>query len=161
MPVPFRRAALLAALAVVVAAPARAQTADSIPRDSTKVAVIRQLLVQTHAGDQAILAMETSLPMQRAANPRIPAIFWDRLLAEARAHRGELEDMVITVYDRHFTTDELRQLLAFYQTPIGKKLLEAQPAIVRESMEAGQQWGMVIGRRVGAQLDAEGVRMAP
>jgi uncharacterized protein len=155
----LRRILLLAALAVAV--PAFAQTADSLPRDSVKIALIRQILAETHAGDQAMVAIETSLPMQRAANPRIPAVFWDRMLTETRAHRGDLETAVVAVYDRHFTADELRGLLAFYRTPTGRKLLQEQPAIIRESMEAGQQWGMEIGRRIGAQLDAEGVRAAP
>jgi hypothetical protein len=129
--------------------------------DSAKAALIRQLLARTQAADQAIAMMEASLPSQRQSNPRIPAVFWDRFMAEARARRGELVDMIGLVYDRHFTSEELQQLLDFYDTPIGRKLLAAQPAIAQESVEAGQQWGQRIGSAIGAQLAAEGVVVSP
>jgi uncharacterized protein len=124
--------------------------------DSVKAALIRQLLARTGAADQAIAAMEAMLPAQRAANPQIPAVFWDRFLAAARDRRGELVELIVPVYDRHFTTDELRQLVAFYETTLGQKLLAAQPAIARESIEAGQQWGARIGEEVAAKLQFEG-----
>lgn len=131
------------------------------PRDSGKAALIRQLLVRTQAADQAIALMEASLPAQRLSNPRIPAVFWDRFIAEARARRGELVDMMSVVYERHFTTEEIRHLLDFYDTPLGRKLLAAQPKIAQESVEAGQQWGQRIGSAIGAQLAAEGVVISP
>ena len=130
-------------------------------RDSAKAALLRQLLVRTQAVDQAIALMEATLPAQRQSNPRIPAVFWDRFIAEARARRGELADMISVVYDRHFTTEEVRQLLEFYDTPIGRKLLVAQPTIVQQSAQAGQQWGQRVGAAIGAQLAAEGVVITP
>jgi hypothetical protein len=130
-------------------------------RDTAKVTLIRQLLNEVHAVDMAVTAMETSLPAQRAANPRIPAVFWDRFAALARSRAPQLGDVLLVVYDRHFSTDELRQLLAFYRSPIGRKLLDAQPGILRESMAAGQEWGQKVGAEVADQLAAEGIRIQP
>lgn len=128
-------------------------------RDSVKWALLQELLLQTRAVDQAMTAMETTVPVQRAANPEIPAVFWDRFLALARKQRAELGDMIAAVYDRHFTTDEVREMLAFYQTPIGRKLLVALPTVMQESMAAGQTWGQQLGLAVATQLDAEGIRI--
>jgi hypothetical protein len=36
------------------------------------------------------------------------------------------------IYARHFTTDELHQLLAFYKTPLGDKTLTEMPKIMGE-----------------------------
>jgi hypothetical protein len=36
------------------------------------------------------------------------------------------EEAIIPVYMKHFTGDELRDLLRFYETPVGSKLLETQ-----------------------------------
>lgn len=156
----LRRIPVLLSL-LLLAAPvlARAQGTDTLPSDSAKVAVIRELLAQSHAVDRALSVMEQSIPAQRAANPRIPAVFWDRFMEVAQARRAELQDMMIVVYDRHFSTDELRQLLAFYQTPIGQKMLQVQPVLLRESMQAGQQWGQRIGAEVGEELAKEGIRL--
>jgi hypothetical protein len=159
-----RPALLLSLAATITIAPdarGQSQTATATGRDSSKALLVRQLLREIHAVDMSVTAMEASLPAQRAANPRIPAVFWDRFAALARARAPQLEDVLATVYDHHFTADELRQLLAFYRSPIGRKMLEEQPGILRESMAAGQQWGQKVGAEVGEQLAAEGVRIQP
>jgi hypothetical protein len=149
-----------AIMTIAFSARARTQTlAGEAPRDSTKVALIRQLLDETHAVDLAVTAMETSLPAQRAANPRIPAVFWDRLLALVQARRDTLANLFVEIYDRHFSSAELQQMLAFYLSPVGRKLLGEQPAIVRESIIAGQAWGAQLGEEVGRQLAKEGVQV--
>lgn len=132
-----------------------------VVRDSVKAGLIHQLLSEVHATDQAILAMEANLPALRAASPRIPEVFWTRFMAQAKTHRGELEEMIAPIYDRHFSTSDLRELLAFYRTPIGRKFLAAQPALLQESTIAGQEWGRRIGAAVGEQLAAEGIRITP
>lgn len=41
-----------------------------------------------------------------------------------------------------YTHEEVKQLIEFYQTPIGKKMAEKSGVIQEKSMQAGQQWGM-------------------
>lgn len=154
------RSSIAAFLAFGVASSVGAQAAPT-SRDSSKVALIRELLSVTHAVDQSMIAMEAMVPAQKAANPRIPAVFWDRFLAQARARRGELEEAIVVVYERHFSTNEIVQLLAFYRTPIGQKVLSTLPAVLQESVVAGQEWGQRIGAAIGAQLESEGVHIKP
>ena len=118
---------------------ARAQTAS--PPDTAKVRLIRKLVATAHLTDQALQVIEQAIPAQRVANPRIPAEFWDRFLTQARVRRGELEDAYVALYDRNFTTAELRGMIAFYESPIGKRFLEVQPVLMREGMVMGQEWG--------------------
>jgi hypothetical protein len=159
----FRRLTLLVFIALVAPATrayAQAQPqlqpqAIALPTDTAKLALLRQIISQSHAAELAVSAMEASLPAQRAAHPEIPAAFWDRFIALAHARSADLENMIIVIYDKHFSTDELRQLLAFYGTPAGKKLLDAQPTILQESMAAGRDWGQRLGMEVAQQLDAE------
>ena len=156
-----RRSWAFAAIATL-ALPTRTHaqsSAPALPSDSAKVSVIRQLLSETHAVDVAVSAMETSLPAQRAANPRIPAVFWDRMTAAVHKRIGDLENILIVVYDRHFSIEELQQILAFYRSPVGQKLMSEQPALVRESMLAGQEWGGRLGAEVAQQLAAEGIKI--
>lgn len=153
---------LAAFLIVALGARAEAQTpAAQPPRDSAKAALIHQLLNETHAIDLAMTAMETSITAQRTANPRIPGVFWDRFSALAHARRDTLVNMFVEIYDRHFSTEEMKQLLDFYRGPVGKKLLGETPAIARESMLAGQAWGGQLGGEVARQLAAEGIQIPP
>jgi uncharacterized protein len=151
------RLALTIAAATCAFAPpsVRAQTAAS--PDTEKVRLIKQLIADAHLTDQALQVIEQALPAQRAANPRVPAVFWDRFLEQARARRGELEEGYIALYDHNFTTAELRGLIAFYESPIGKRFVEVQPTLTREGMAMGQEWGTRIGADVGRTLSAEGV----
>jgi len=157
------RAALSIAVALCLVVPSQAQgqTPTAAPADSAKLQLIRQLLAKVRVTDQALQAMEQQIPAQRAANPRVPPEFWDRFLEQARARRGELEEGYATLYDRHFSAAEIRQLLAFYDTPVGRRFLEVQPMLMREGIALGQEWGSRIGAEVGRTLSAEGVKTGP
>ncbi len=41
--------------------------------------------------------METALPAQRASNPRIPAVFWDRFAERARSRRSEFVELLVPI----------------------------------------------------------------
>jgi hypothetical protein len=155
-------AGVAASLLLGATSPVQGQNASQpAAHDAAKVVLIRQLLTMTRAADLAMSAIESGIPAQRAANPRIPAVFWDRFLTEAGKRRGDFETMIVTVYERHFSSDEIRQLIAFYQTPIGKKMIAELPAVMQESTEAGRQWGAALGASVASQLESEGVHFTP
>ena len=44
------------------------------------------------------------------------------------------------LYATHFTEQELKDILAFYKSPVGKKLLAQQPNVVEASMKFAQDW---------------------
>lgn len=138
-----------------VFAQATAPSATAPAADSAKLQLIHEVLTQSHVVDLMLQTMEMSAPAQRAANPQIPAEFWDRFLGAVRERRGELESLIVPIYDRHFSTDELRQLLAFYRSPIGQKMLTEQPAIARDAMDAGRVWGQQLGMEIGQKMAAE------
>ena len=157
------RVQIVSVLVAVVALYAGRADAAQAPAadDSEKAQVVHQILDVTRAADQVITVIEAAIPTQRAALPAIPAVFWDRLLEQVRQRRGELIDTMVPVWTSTFSLEELKGLLQFYQTPLGKRLLDAQPVLVREAMAAGQRWGSQIGADIGRQLAAEGVKVGP
>ena len=48
------------------------------------------------------------------------------------------EQAYFPLYDRYFEESELREILAFYRTPTGKKAVSVLPAIVQEGMVVSQ-----------------------
>lgn len=50
-----------------------------------------------------------------------------------------LEQSVYPIYDRAFTEKELADLVAFYKSPTGQKVLVAMPQLMAESMEVAQR----------------------
>ena len=50
--------------------------------------------------------------------------------------KGFVERSLYKVYDKHYTEQDLSELIAFYRTPIGKKVVAVSPLIESETMNA-------------------------
>jgi len=61
------------------------------------------------------------------------------LIHEIFVGSGALAEMMYPIYGKRFSEDELNQLIRFYSTPLGKKLVRELPAITREGIQAGQK----------------------
>lgn len=74
---------------------------------------------------------------------------------------GHLLDDIVPIYARHFSHQDVRDMIAFYETPLGRKTLEVTPKIMQESMQLGQQWALRVmpgvQEKVTARLKAEGL----
>lgn len=45
------------------------------------------------------------------------------------------------IYASYYTCSDIKSLIAFYDTPIGKKSIALGPIMMQESMSAGARWG--------------------
>ena len=45
-----------------------------------------------------------------------------------------VEEIIIPIYDKHFSETELRDLIAFYKTPTGRKSTELMPELMKTAM---------------------------
>lgn len=50
-----------------------------------------------------------------------------------------IQEISLTVYDKHYTLEEIRDLIAFYKTPTGQKSLRLMNPIMSDSMQAMQE----------------------
>ena len=71
-----------------------------------------------------------------------------KLRAEYTPRLAELTTHVATLYAQRFSEPELKQLLTFYQSPVGKKLVDLQPQIVDSSMKYAQDWANKLSDQV-------------
>jgi hypothetical protein len=68
---------------------------------------------------------------------------------------SEMVDATARIYASHFTEQELQQLLAYYQSPIGQKAMVEEPKIVEESMANAGSWGDNLVQEVMASMRTE------
>ena len=54
------------------------------------------------------------------------------------------------LYATRFTEQELKEMLAFYKSPLGKKLIAEEPAFVDRTMSAAQDWAIKLNEEVAA-----------
>lgn len=91
---------------------------------------------------EALAKVEQVLP---GAADAVNRMFRDpALIEEMMAEIGPL-------YARNYTVDELKQLSAFYRTPLGQKMLALSPRLAAESMAVGQK--IVAPRLNGLMLE--------
>jgi hypothetical protein len=125
------------------------------------------------AAAREILAMKKASQMYTLAVPNIVARTKDVLLqnnlnyqkdlnevavivAQSLAGREkEIGDGMAKVYATEFTEQELKDLVTFYKTPLGQKLLSTEPKAIEESMTFMNQWAQGFAEVVNAQFRAE------
>lgn len=68
---------------------------------------------------------------------------------------SELVDQTARIYASQFTEQELKQLLAFYQSPVGRKALAVEPKVLEQSMAQAGTWGDNLSQEVIASMREE------
>ena len=63
---------------------------------------------------------------------------------DAPAQQAKLLDRLVPIYLNRFSEMEVRQLIAFYSTPVGRKWTATLPLINSEVAQAGQAWATEI-----------------
>ena len=66
---------------------------------------------------------------------------------------GSLIELLVPVYQKHFTVEDLKDAIQMYKTPIGKKISEKTPIIAQETMQASMQWGMELSQNMQKYLE--------
>lgn len=63
-----------------------------------------------------------------------------QLRTEYQPRIAEMTNEIVRLYAQRFTEQELKEAVAFYKTPAGKKILTEEPKILDESYARIQQW---------------------
>jgi hypothetical protein len=78
------------------------------------------------------------------------------IIAQSLAGREkEIGEQMAKIYASDFTEQELKDLNAFYKTPVGQKLLVQEPKSVQASMAYMQQWAQNFNETVLAEFRSE------
>ena len=67
----------------------------------------------------------------------------------------EITDGMAQMYASEFTEQELKDLVNFYKTPLGAKLLTAEPRAIQNSMAYMNQWAQNFAEIVNGQFRTE------
>jgi hypothetical protein len=121
---------------------------------ATKEQNIRKLLAMTDAKGIFMRSIESQVAMMKKTGSQVPAKFWDEMLKEIDA--GKFIEYLIPIYDKHFSDEELKSIIAFYETPAGRKLISTLPEVMAESAVAGEKYGRIVATKVVEKMKAEG-----
>ena len=138
---------LLLAITVCSLSPARA---DVSPEKRAQI----EKLLQLTGTERLMGQMENQLIASfRAQMPQVPEAFWTKF--QQKMNTREMLDLIIPVYDKYYTLDDLKAVNAFYQTPVGQKVLSTLPQVMQETMKIGQEWGEKKGEEAAREAEQE------
>lgn len=156
----MRLPTLLFALAFVFATPAMAQA----PKPVDPAALAQAKAVLEKSGSAAIGQQVASalLNAQKArleqANPGKTTEINEvvgLMQAEFAKQLPPMIDAIAAIYAQYFTTEELTQLSAFYDSPVGRKMIKEMPQIMSETMTVAQTFAQKIAMEVMVKLQPE------
>jgi hypothetical protein len=156
---------LLVGLSLVVAVPAPGQTpnaqagsaAGEKKIDPAKERSIRKLIELTRATQTMLDGMRVGLDAQKKAQPNIPDVFWEEFIKRATTNIDEFVTVLVGIHDRNYTKEQIDQMVAFFETPVGRMMAEKQPAVALETVSAAERWGMKMGMQVMMELTEKGL----
>jgi hypothetical protein len=149
------------ALGVAISGNAQAQTA---PKPASPAAI---------AAAKEILSMKSASAMYANAVPNIVQRTMDTLLQNNLNYQKDLKEVAVIVaktlagrekdigegmakiYAADFTEQELKDLVTFYKSPLGQKLLAQEPKSIQASMGYMNQWAQSFSEEVNGQFRAE------
>lgn len=114
---------------VLVAQLGMAQANEAFKKDALK------MIELTGSAGQMKIAKDQIMKM-------IPKEKQDAFLVEFESTLPSLYDKIAGVYMQEYTHDEVKGVLEFHETPIGKKITEKAAVIAEKNMEASKEWAM-------------------
>ncbi len=145
---------------VLAGAPAQAQT-QAQPSPAA-VAAAKEILAMKHASAVYAAAvpnlvqqtkdqlLQSNLNYQKDLN-EVAVIVAQKLAGREQ----EIGEGMAKVYASEFTEQELKDLVTFYKSPLGQKLLGSEPKAIQESMAYMNQWAQQFAEIVNGEFRAE------
>ena len=154
------RSLVVAALAAALfaAGPVRAQTpTPSVAPEN--LAAARELVSAMKVADQfkaqvpsLIANIKPVIVQNRPEVEKKYEAMMPTFQQQAMQRVDELTEAMATIYARYFTVDDLHVIAAFYGTPTGQKVLEVNPSITAQNVQAVNQFGRAVADDIKKQM---------
>ncbi len=118
---------------------------------------LKKMFEVSGAEESYQVAIQQIFAMYREEYSNVGSDIWEDLEKEfSNTSLDKLTEMLVPVYSKYLTLEDLQELIEFYETPIGKKLVYSTPLILKESMQIGKQWGIKIGEDFEKKMKEKG-----
>lgn len=117
--------------------------------------LVRQVVERTEQNLKPVLT--NSLPPGDYRG-QLVELFFQKF--NSKFNSEQLVNLVVVRYDENFSDDEIKSLIGFYQTPLGRKVSALLPKLTTELQEDGQKMGQNIGRQAMIEVLQEHPELA-
>jgi hypothetical protein len=113
-------------------------------------ALARELIAATGGGNLGKQVAVQMIGALRGKNQEVPEEFWTEFLAGIDPR--QLEDLVVPIYVKSLTVEEMTAAIEFFNSPLGRSFVSKQLPMMQESMAAGQAWGQLLAKQASERL---------
>jgi hypothetical protein len=139
--------------------PAEIVTVLVSPKEAKEIRQLLDLLPETPGGPQQTShVIDQIIDAYRKAMPNVPNQVWQEITPQLKKDFGpdKMAEFLTPVYASRFTQAEIRQLVAFFQSPVGRKWFQKFGELQQGSYNAGNGLGFLLGERISQTLKAKG-----
>ena len=122
----------------------------SYSQDTAMQRDIRKLLEMTGSAKLGMQVINYLMTSFKESYPNVPQTFWDEFSKEV--NEDGLVKMVVPIYEKYYTHKDIKGLIKFYKSPLGKKSIELAPQLTQDSMQVGEAWGKEISEKALKKL---------
>jgi len=119
---------LILTIALVCVAQIGMAQDEAFKKDIMKVIEMSETGAQIKMGKEQILKM-------------VPADKQAAFVVEFDATLPALYEKMVKIYSETYTKEDIKAMIAFYDSPVGKKMQSKSAEIAEKSQAAGQEWG--------------------
>ena len=156
----------------LIGAPAMAQQKNA-PAPAPSAAPLKQATPAALAAAKEILTMKNASAMYTSAVPNLVEQTKNALIQSNLNYQKDLNEVALVVaknlagrekeigdgmaqiYTSEFTEQELKDLVTFYKSPLGAKLLTSEPRAIQFSMSYMNQWAQNFAAVIDSQFRDE------
>ena len=106
---------------------------------------------------QSIKAMINHFKTQES---NVPASYWEKAEKEfLNTSFEDLYDLIVPIYRKNLSHEDVKAMIAFFESEAGKRIAGKIPNITTESMQAGMIWGQEVGKRIHEDIESKGYKI--
>jgi hypothetical protein len=139
--------------------------------ETEKQAAVKELIKVTNLAElmekTTIDTLKFSLAERFSQHPNIPEDVQQKTFKILKETFQENMDGLLVpmskVYEQNFSLKEINQLIDFYKTDVGQKVINTMPKVMQEGMIIGARWGQQVGliamERIQKELASKGYKI--
>lgn len=114
-------------------------------------AKLKELITLTRSDKMLSIAFQQFMDYYNNKYKDLPESFWDEFKKDMSPEK--IFALYIPVYKKYFTDSDVDELIKFYKTPAGQKMIENMPNLMKDAREIGTSYAEALDKRVNDKLN--------
>lgn len=121
-----------------------------------EAAMVKMLEVSKTMDAMKQLAPQITAMMKQQATAEVPADFWNLIEKQMVSMYEQIIKAMLPIYQKYLTLGDIKEIIRFYESPVGKKLADSNTKIAMEAMPVAQQIAMENMQKIQAEMKEKG-----